>query len=527
MMNVQAALNQVVGTTTAPSGSLTINGGNAATATTLVTLTVTAAESLGAVTEMSFSNNGVIFSPWEAYATTRLGWDLTDTSTGGTTAQGTKGVSVRFRDGTGAVSSIAADTIVLDQTAPSGITIKAWTSAKRKRGIAAGERTASTQPTFTLQATDALSGVGDYTVLFSTAPGNPAEGGTRLSGVSYTSPVISTPGRYVLSVQVRDQVGNASSVKTFSFVYAPQGWVAVTGAGVRPRVSVYRADGSLVRTFNAFSSRETGGLTVATGDLDNDGNDEIVVGSGPGQAPEVRIYSYLGKLQRRFRVRDAALADGVTVAVGNVRVDKALEIVTGSVRGTAQVKIFSRRGTLLKTFAAFPGNDRTGLAVTIGDFQKKGTNEIVAARLSSSAPTLNFFTGAGRRTKTLNVSRINGTPGLTLGVADIDADGEDDILLGEVGGSSRVHVIHRSGRRLGTFRPYPAAYRGGVVSVGADLDGDGSDEMLTAPINSGSKFVKAVTLQGRTESGVRPVAPASKTPAGGYRLAPVFLTSSL
>jgi|GEM_PF-2410996 len=527
LLNIQAALAKVMGSTTAPSGSLTINGGAATTGQTTVSLALTASDTLGTVTEMSFSNDGSTFSAWEAYATTRTDWNMADPAAGGTAAEGTKTVLVRFRVGDGAASASVNDTIALDQTPPTGLAIKAWASSKRLRAILAGQRTASIEPAFTFSATDALSGVADYIVTLGSAESDPAAGGTAVDGAAYVAPAISSPGIYVLSVRARDQVGNASAVATFTFTCAPQGWVAVTGAGGRPRVTIYQADGSVVRTFPVFGANQRGGLSVATGDVDGDGVDEIVVGSGPGQPREARIYSFAGKLVRRIRVGDAKLADGVTVAVGNVRGDSALEIITGSVTGTTDVRIFSARGTLLKKFLAFSATDKTGVAVAVGDFQHKGTNEIAVARVSAASSVVRFFTGTGRRTKEIAIAGVRGTPGLTLGAGDIDADGVADLLVGEAAGAaSRIHVVHRTGRQVGLFRPYAASYHGGVVAMASDVDGDGSDEIFSSPTNTGTKLIKSVTIQGKAEPGIRPVAPLTKTPPGGYRVASVFLPAT-
>ena len=96
---------------TAPTGTLVINGGAAATNSRNVTLTLSATDALSSVTQMRFSNTGTSFSAAEAYAPTKA-WTLT-------TGAGTKTVYVQYRDGAGNWSTAAiTDTIVLDTTAP-------------------------------------------------------------------------------------------------------------------------------------------------------------------------------------------------------------------------------------------------------------------------------------------------------------------------------------------------------------------------------------------------------------------------
>lgn len=76
------------------AGSILINGGAPYTAVAGTTLTLAATDP-ATVTEMQFSNDGVSYTPFEPYATTR-GWALN----GG---DGVKTVYVQFKDGTGTV----------------------------------------------------------------------------------------------------------------------------------------------------------------------------------------------------------------------------------------------------------------------------------------------------------------------------------------------------------------------------------------------------------------------------------------
>ena len=101
----------------APTGSVVINSNAAATRNTTVTLTLSASDTLGPVTQMRFSNDGTTFSTAEAYATSKS-WALTS-------GDGTKTVYAQYRDAAGNWSTAATDTIVLDTTAPSTSAIAA------------------------------------------------------------------------------------------------------------------------------------------------------------------------------------------------------------------------------------------------------------------------------------------------------------------------------------------------------------------------------------------------------------------
>jgi glucose/arabinose dehydrogenase/chitodextrinase len=94
----------------APTGTILINNGAAATNNRNVTLNLSATDTQGAVTQMRFSNTGTSFNAAVAYAGTAA-WTLT-------TGAGTKTVYAQFQDAVGNWSASFSDTIVLDTTAP-------------------------------------------------------------------------------------------------------------------------------------------------------------------------------------------------------------------------------------------------------------------------------------------------------------------------------------------------------------------------------------------------------------------------
>jgi len=65
-----------------------------------------------------------------------------------------------------------------------------------------------------------------------------------------------------------------------------------TGVGGGSRVEVFDGKtGDLIQNFFAFDPSVRTGVRVGAGDLDNDGQDDILVGAGPGGGPEVRALS--------------------------------------------------------------------------------------------------------------------------------------------------------------------------------------------------------------------------------------------
>lgn len=110
----------------APTGSVSISGGAAATKSAAVTLNLSAADAAPStgVTQMRFSNDGVTFSDFRAFAATTA-WTLSP-------GDGTKTVTAQFRDAAGNISAASTDTIRLDTTAPRASKVK---PAKNATGV--------------------------------------------------------------------------------------------------------------------------------------------------------------------------------------------------------------------------------------------------------------------------------------------------------------------------------------------------------------------------------------------------------
>jgi hypothetical protein len=67
------------------------------------------------------------------------------------------------------------------------------------------------------------------------------------------------------------------------------------GAGGGPHVKAFNGqDSALIASFFAYGAAFTGGVRVAAGDVDHDGQVDIITGAGPGGGPHVRAFTMLG-----------------------------------------------------------------------------------------------------------------------------------------------------------------------------------------------------------------------------------------
>src|SRR5207237_1285564 len=132
------------------------------------------------------------------------------------------------------------------------------------------------------------------------------------------------------------------------------------------------------------------------GDVNGDGFADIIVASGPGSGPHVRVFS--GKdatpLQDFF-TNDPAFTGGVFVAAGDVNGDGRADIITGAGAGDPpQVKVFDgATGALLTSFLAFDADFQGGVRVAAGDVNADGTPDIIVAAGPGGGPHVRIFDG--------------------------------------------------------------------------------------------------------------------------------------
>jgi hypothetical protein len=144
-------------------------------------------------------------------------------------------------------------------------------------------------------------------------------------------------------------------------------------AGVRVwKVDTSGSQWSIIDTgihFIAFSGRY--GASVTTGDLNGDGIEEIIVGSGPDPRGGPNMIKAFNRDGTEFglKITDGSKGYGLNVASADLDSDGIAEIIAGlgpSPRNPATVKIYKADGTLVKTFTAYDGT-RYGAVVSAGD----------------------------------------------------------------------------------------------------------------------------------------------------------------
>lgn len=282
--------------------------------------------------------------------------------------------------------------------------------------------------------------------------------------------------------------------------------VIVTGAesGAPPEVKVYNGStNALLFDFLAFDPSFTGGVHVATGDINDDGVADIVVGAGPGGGPHVKVFdgNNLALLQS-FYAYAPNFTGGVNVAVGDVNDDGIPDIVTGAGPGGGpHVKAFSGKdGALLKSFFAFDKFFLGGVSVAAGDVNQDGRDEIVAGAGPGGGPHVRVFNGITGQQITGALGSFFAfdagfTGGVNVGIGHFSAGGLRANLMASPAsaGGPRVEIYDRLGNVLRDFMAFPPFLflDDGVVDSetrvsGVNRNGSGPDTIVVSfgPHNS-------------------------------------------
>jgi len=294
--------------------------------------------------------------------------------------------------------------------------------------------------------------------------------------------------------------------------------VAATSHGTA-QVNVYDAKtNSLLGIINPSGMGNAGNMSVATGDVTGDGVEDIVVGSGKGSSPIVKIYD--GKTLAEvgsFSPYSKSFHGGVTVAVGDVNGDGRKDIITGTGAGSAaQVKVYSGAALIgangkmtattpnpIRNFMAFDTSYRGGVSVAAGDIDGDGAADIIAGKNSGDAMDVRAFSGkTGSTLADFSAFDITFKGGVTVAAGDTDGDGKAEIVVGANTAPANNVKVFKGSVMVSQF----SANTGfGTRVATTDIDGDGIVELVAA---SGPSAPPKVNVLGASLGNIRRSFPA-------------------
>jgi hypothetical protein len=275
------------------------------------------------------------------------------------------------------------------------------------------------------------------------------------AGQSQTSP---RGGNFTYVVSLADgstSPGNAVAGLDFGLIGRKRYALAADGGG-GPRVQVYDAtNGQLLRDTFVYEQTFTGGVRVASADVNGDGVDDLITAAGPGGGPRVRVLDgATGAVIYDYFAYEPSFRDGLFVTAGDVDGDGFADIITGtSPGGGPRVTVFSgRTGQQIADYFAYDPTFRGGVRVGAADVNGDGRAEVV--------------TGPG-------VAR--------------DGTGLEPRVITWAFGSPGNPL-----RQFSSFLAFDPTYTGGVYVAGTSLDQGGAANVI---VGSGLGFPGSATAR--------------------------------
>lgn len=303
------------------------------------------------------------------------------------------------------------------------------------------------------------------------------------------------------------------------------GWFFAVGTS-NGRVQVRTtSDGTLSGETWAYDSTYKGPISVAMGDINGDGYDELITAAASGN-PHVKVWLghpqthdfrlfHMSKVIEEWFPYDEGFNVGANLAVGDVNFDGYDDIITGATAGNPHIKVYSGKDIATDTFKPegssllaewFPYalQFNVGVNVAVGDVNADGYGDVVTGA-NIGNPHVKVHTGKAIANGTFNnanpdASVLEGwfsygmqfNVGAFVAVGDINGDSFGDIITGASIGNPHVKVYDGKAVANGTFDytspdaslltqffAYGADQGIGVSVAATDFKSDGKSEILT------------------------------------------------
>ena len=306
----------------------------------------------------------------------------------------------------------------------------------------------------------------------------------------------------------------------------PQGSASMRAAGSARLLS--GADGSLLEEFSGLSEGDAFGASVSgAGDVNGDGTPDLIVGApldsqGGFHAGSARVFSGSdGAVLWTFSGNAPGEQLGRAVAgAGDVDGDGFADLLIGAPHAGADAGAALLRsgadGGLLHTFAGQPGSLAGTAVVALGDVDGDGNGDVALSAPAEGAGAVRIHSGIDGSLLHTLTSASGALFGSALANAgDLDADGIDDLIVGQPGTDLSVHVF--SGASGAGLLHLPTGWECGTSLAGVgDINGDGVGDLAAgAPGATTIDGGRLYLLSGRDGSALLKLSGASAGNAFG------------
>lgn len=417
---------------------------------------------------------------------------------GGTLKTGNLGLGAATNYNIAVVSSTVANNLDVTGTINLGSAVLNLTS------VASGLKAGNQVTIVANDSTDAISGTFAGLAEGATVSAKDASGNTVAFKISYLGIDGKTGNDAVLTVTSVTPSQSAPAQPMVAGQPALNKFTAVgADAGGGPLVTITFANGTYT-SFFAYASTFRGGVRVALGDVNGDGQTDVITGAGPGGGPQVNVFnvnplSGAVSLQSSFFAFNApSFTGGVYVAAGHTNGDAFDDIIVGAgATGGSRVQVYagSASGAVtsstLNDFFAYSPAFTGGVVVAAGDRNADGDDEVITAPASNGGYNIKSFdcNGTGNSPTVVdNFFAFNDSTsvgGLSLAVGLFDAGNVADLVVGTSKGGFGV-ILNSASAGIATV---PFAGFTGAVRAGVTEDSTGKDYAAAAAGPGGGPVV--------------------------------------
>jgi hypothetical protein len=200
---------------------------------------------------------------------------------------------------------------------------------------------------------------------------------------------------------------------------------------------------------------------IAVGDIDNNGEDDVIVSFPAGTGPDLNGGTYISRNQGALVSLDTRTAE--LIASGNFDgIDGDDLLLDFGIDGLSSY--------MNDTVVSAPLTTESPLAMAVGDMDNSGQDDVVLSFTAFGTVLVpNFDLGA--------VSILDPTPAEVLELGDIDGNGEDDIVasfaVGNGPGATGGLFVARNQGALSLLTTFPAE-----LLTSGDYDDGGQDDLV-------------------------------------------------
>lgn len=228
-------------------------------------------------------------------------------------------------------------------------------------------------------------------------------------------------------------------------------------------------------------------LDVTLSDVNRDGNADIITANGSANAAGVLLNNGNGAFRSVVQYSTGGSSFPQSVSAGDLNGDGFPDIVTANyIANSVSVLLNSGNGTFQSAVAYPTGSASAPYAVTTGDINADGKLDIVTANYNNNTVGLLQGNGNGTFQPIVTYSAGPATSPQSVAVADVNGDGQPDVVTGNYFGNS-AGVLLNDG--FGSFQPivlYTTGSNHTHRAVVFDVNSDNNPDIVVASFNNNS-----------------------------------------